>query len=326
MISMEVSTLWHIDPNLSLIRQHTLGNRQDDECIVKTRFSMVSLGTERLVCRGGVGASAYAHMRVPYMEGEFSFPLTYGYSLTGEVIDGPREWLGERVHCMHPHQDICKVKTRDLTVIPENVPMDRAVLASNLETAINGIWDAQPMIGQRILIVGYGLIGAMLAQLVLPIPGIDLWIKEPNPERADLARRNGLSIVEKENSFSNSFDLVFHTSATSEGLQWAIDASGPEATIIEMSWFGQQDVKLDLGTSFHFDRKQIRSSQVSRIARSAQAQFDHRRRKDLVFRILADSIWQAFLGKAISYADSPAFFHELRQQPVKEINAYFKYP
>lgn len=326
MIGMEASALWHIDPALSLIRQHNLENRQDDECIVQTRYSMVSLGTERLVCRGGIRESAFAHMRVPYMEGEFSFPLTYGYSLTGEVIDGPREWLGERVHCMHPHQDMCIVKTSDLTVIPENVPLDRAILASNLETVVNGIWDGQPMIGQRILIIGYGLIGAMLAQLVLPLPGIELRVKEPNPIRADLARKNGLSIIEQMDSFSSPFDLVFHTSATSEGLQWAIDASGPEANIIEMSWFGQRDVKLDLGTSFHFDRKQIRSSQVSRIAKSAQAQFDHLRRKDLVFRILADPIWQTFLGKAISFADSPAFFHELRQQPVNEINAYLKYP
>lgn len=322
---MEANALWHINPSLSIIRPQTLGDLRDDECLVQTRFSMVSMGTERLVCRGGIGETAYKQMEVPYMQGEFSFPLTYGYSLTGEVIDGPREWIGERVHCMHPHQDICQVNTKDLTVIPDSVSMDRAVLASNLETAINGIWDGQPMMGQRILVIGYGLIGAMLAQLVKPLPGIELWVKEPHPFRADLARNAGHQIVEKENSASKPFDLVFHTSATSAGLQWAIDASGMEANIIEMSWFGQQDVNLDLGADFHFGRKQIRSSQVSQIARPAQSQFDHHRRKDLVFRILADPIWQSFLGKGISFADSPAFFQELRQQPVNELNAYFIY-
>lgn len=323
---MEASALWHIDPAHSLIRKHTLQTLKNDECIVRSMFSMVSMGTERLVCRGGVGPSADQHMRVPYMQGAFSFPLTYGYSLAGVVIDGPQEWMGERVHCMHPHQDLCIVNTRDLTVIPEQVPMDRAVLASNLETAINGFWDAQPLIGQRILVIGYGLIGAMLAQLLKPLPGIDLRIAEPNQARQNLAQHHGHKLVEQEAISSKPFDLVFHTSGTAEGLQVAIDRSCLEASIIEMSWFGQQKVNLDLGAEFHFGRKRILSSQVSWIAKPAQAHFDHRRRSALVFNILADPFWQSFLGKAIPFSESPAFFHELRQQPMNELNAYLQYP
>ncbi len=326
MIAMEASTLWHINPSHSLIRMQALPVPQDDECVVQTCFSMVSMGTERLICRGGIGPSAYQRMKVPYMQGNFSFPLTYGYSMSGEVIDGPREWIGERVHAMHPHQDVCVINAKDLTVIPDSVPMDRAVLASNLETAVNGIWDGQPMIGQRILVIGYGLIGAMVAQLLKSLPGIELAIKEQNPFRINLARNKGHVIIENDHDFGMPFDLVFHTSATSEGLQWAIDASGPEAKIIEMSWFGQQEVKLDLGADFHFGRKQIRSSQVSRIARPAQSQFDYHRRKALVFRLLADPIWQSFLGKGISFADSASFFDEFRQKPMDDLNVYFQYP
>lgn len=325
MITMEARALWHISPTQSIIRTQALPSIQPEECVVQTHFSMVSLGTERLVCRGGIGRPAFEKMKVPYMQGDFSFPLTYGYSLTGEVVKGPREWLGERVHCMHPHQDLCIINTQDLTVVPENVPMERAILASNLETAINGVWDAQPMIGERILIIGYGLIGALLAYLLKPMPGIELRIKETNPARRMRALDQGLSVIDEQQPEADRFDLVFHTSATADGLQWGIDMSGLEARIIEMSWYGQQEVKLDLGATFHFGRIRILSSQVSHIARSATPRFDQQRRKSLVFRLLADPVLQSFLGNVIPFSESPDFFQGLRSKPVDELNVCFQY-
>lgn len=322
---MQAQTLWHIDSNQSLIRSSDLRICGRNECLIRAHYSMISLGTERLVSRGGIPVQAYQTMKVPYMEGEFSFPLTYGYSLTGEVVDGPREWIGERVHCMHPHQDLCIVHTADLYVIPEQVPLDRAVLASNLETAINAVWDGQPMVGQRILVIGYGLIGALLAYLLNDIKGIDLEVLDVNPDRLELVRKHGLSGFDQLDSSRLPYDQVYHTSATEAGLQNAIDWLMPQGKVIELSWFGLSSIRLNLGSSFHFDRKQIISSQVSTISPSAHPQWDHLRRKHLVFRLLEDQKLQDFLGTCIPFEEAPEFFQQLRNQSHAALNAYIQY-
>ncbi len=322
---MDAHALWHVDPAHSVLRQQTLGKLTPGECLVKTRFSMVSLGTERLVCKGGMSPEAYGPMTVPYMQGAFSFPLTYGYSLTGEVIDGPQEWLGERVHAMHPHQDLCVIHSHDLTVVPGNVPLDRAVLASNLETAVNGVWDGQPIMGQRVLVIGYGLIGALIAHLVKPIPGIELHIHDIRGSRKELAIANGHHVWDAAESQPGDYDLIFHTSASSAGLQFAIDHTREEGRVIEMSWYGNQTVNLDLGASFHYGRNRIISSQVSRIASPALPHFDHHRRKSLIFQLLADDAYHKFLGEGIVFDQSPSFFSDLRKNSFPGMNAYFKY-
>lgn len=226
---------------------------------------------------------------------------------------------------MHPHQDLCIVHTTDLYVIPEQVPLDRAVLASNLETAINAVWDGQPMVGQRILIIGYGLIGALLAYLLNDIKGIQLDVMEVNSDRLDLARQHGLSGFDRLNSSQKPYDQVYHTSATEAGLQTAIDWLMPQGKVIELSWFGQSTIRLNLGSSFHFDRKRIISSQVSTISPSAHPQWDHLRRKHLVFRLLEDPKLHDFLGTCIPFAEAPEFFQQLRNQSQAALNAYIQY-
>lgn len=322
---MTAQTLWHIDANESLVRKIDLEPLEHDECLIRSHFSMISLGTERLVSRGGIPVEAYTSMKVPYMRGDFAFPLTYGYSLTGEVMDGPREWIGERVHCMHPHQDLSVVKTKDLYVVPKEVPLDRAVLASNLETAINAIWDGRPLIGQRILVIGYGLIGALIAYLLNGMRGIQLDILEINPARFALARTHGLSVIDQIAQSSIPYDQVYHTSGTETGLQTAIDGVMPEGKVIELSWYGRSSIKLNLGGSFHFDRKQIISSQVSTISPAARSQWDHLRRKHFVFRLLSDQQLDNYLGTAIPFAKAPEFFQQLRARPFPELNAYIQY-
>ncbi len=322
---MDAHALWHIDPTHSLLRPQTLAKLRPDECLVKTRYSMVSQGTERLVSRGLIDPAAFGPMRVPYMQGDFSFPLTYGYSLVGEVIDGPQEWRGELVHAMHPHQDICVIHKDDLTVIPPNVPLDRAVLASNMETAVNGIWDSQPVMGQDILVIGYGLIGALIAWLLRPVPGMTLNIVDIQSQRSLLAAAHGHQVIQARDIRKEGYDVVFHTSASSSGLQLAIDSTREEGRIMEMSCHGSREVSLNLGTSFHFGRKRIISSQVSRIASPALPYFDHQRRKDLVFRLLADTSLQDYLGEAIPFEDAPSFFEQLRKGNVSGLNTYFTY-
>jgi 2-desacetyl-2-hydroxyethyl bacteriochlorophyllide A dehydrogenase len=322
---METRALWHLSTRQSLIREGRTGRPESGECLVQAYYSMISVGTERLVARGGVPPALYAEMAVPYMQGSFAFPLAYGYSLTGVVLDGPREWLGERVHLMHPHQTVCRVRTADLTVIPPAVPLDRAVLASNLETAVNALWDAGPLIGQEVLVVGFGLVGALVAHLLQPIPGIRVHVAEPLPARATLSRQLGHALLDPDEPLQDHFDLVFHTSATPEGLQAGLDQLRPEGALIELSWYGQRPVSLDLGGSFHYGRKRIISSQVSHIAPAARPHWDARRRKELVFRFLEDPALDQYLGRAIPFEQSADFFNELRQSPLPDINAHLDY-
>lgn len=322
---MQTRSLWHLNVRQSMIRDDRTGRPGAGECIVRTHYSMVSVGTERLVARGGVPPALYEDMAVPYMQGGFQFPLAYGYSLTGVVLDGPREWLGERVHLMHPHQTLCRVRTADLTVVPPSVPLDRAVLSSNLETAVNALWDARPLIGQEVLVVGFGLVGALVAHLLRPIPGLRVHVAEPFAPRAALARELGHTILEEGADWKDHFDLVVHTSATAEGLQAGLEQLRPDGALIELSWYGQRPVTLDLGGSFHYGRKRIVSSQVSHLAPRALPAWDAARRKELVFRFLEDPTLDKLLGKAIPFEESADFFNTLRQTPLDEINAHFVY-
>lgn len=323
---MEARALWHVDDHRSLLREKVLKRPGPDECWVKAHCSMVSMGTERLVAKGNVPASLHDVMRVPYMDGHFSFPFTYGYSLAGEVIAGPREWLGEKVHLMHPHQSLCCVRVADVTVIPPEIPMERAVLASNLETAVNAVWDAQPMMGENILVIGYGLVGALIAHLLRGMSGINLFIAEIMPERRDLAEAHGWRLWTGSEPHYEGMHLVFHTSATAQGLQQGIDALLEEGRLVELSWYGQQKVHLDLGSSFHYGRKRIISSQVSRLSPHIGPTWDLAARKELVFRLLKEKEWDRFVGEAIPFLQSPAFFERLRTGVLPDLNVHLVYP
>jgi threonine dehydrogenase-like Zn-dependent dehydrogenase len=322
---MEGKALWHLSPTHSVTRTLELPKPSGQECIIKSAFSMVSLGTERLIAKGGVPDVLFEKMRVPYMQGAFGFPLTYGYSLSGLVIDGPQEWIGERVHCLHPHQSYCLVQSSDLTVIPSDVPLDRAVLTSNLETVVNALWDARPFIGQRILVIGYGLIGSLIAYLLQPMSGIEIEVLEINDSRIGWARHMGLKVIRPSSNAEDLYDMVFHTSATESGLQYGIDHLRQDGDLIELSWYGKKSVHLDLGTSFHYGRKRIISSQVSHVARPAMPQWSKDRRKELVFQLLKDPRLDFFLGRRIPFSQAVALFQILRNEQPTAVNYYFDY-
>lgn len=322
---MKAKSLWHLSTSHSTLRDIQIAKPRQDECVIQTNFSMVSLGTERLVAGGGVPDDLHQVMRVPYMDGDFSFPISYGYSLSGLVIDGPDEYIGKRVHCLHPHQSYCLVKTKDLHVIPDEVPLDRAVLASNLETVVNALWDATPMVGQRILIVGYGLIGSLIHHLLQTLAGIHIEVSEVNQNRITIARKMGCRIKGDIQDKAGHYDLIFHCSASMEGLQTAIDCLNRNGKLIELSWYGNKSVNLHLGGAFHYGRGQIISSQVTQIATPALAQWTIERRKEFVFRLLKDASLDYFLGRAIPFNQAAEFFNNIRKSPPEDINYYFEY-
>ena len=321
---MKSRALWHLSNQQTEIKKSVLPERQDQLYKVKALFSLISLGTERLVAMGKVPVDLFESMKVPYMEGTFDLPLKYGYSLVGEIESGTDELNGQIVHLLHPHQDCCFVNRADFTLVPSGIPAQRATLVSNLETALNVIWDAKVGIGDRVAVVGFGAIGALLCRLLHKIPGIDLQVYEINPYRQSLIESWGFSLGNSSNVLK-SYDITFNCSSSEEGLQFCLDHTGFEGKVVELSWYGQKPVSIQLGKFFHNRRLQLISSQVSQIPTDRRPRWDYARRKEVVFRLLQDSSFDLHITHTIPFEQAPALFNELRSGPVDGIGYCLTY-
>jgi hypothetical protein len=284
---IDCHAFWITAPNQGEILQERLLPLPDDWVRVRTRFSGISRGTEGLVFRGEVPASEYQRMRAPFQEGEFPAPVKYGYINVGEVEQGPAELLGRAVYCLYPHQTRYQVPASAVTPLPDGLPPGRAVLAANMETAINGLWDAAPRIGDRISVVGGGTLGCLVAWLAGRIPGCRVELVDTNPARAPLAKALGVEFREPAAATADA-DLVVHASGAPAGLATALELAGFEATVLELSWFGSRPVTVPLGQAFHQRRLTLRSSQVGSVATAQRARWDYRRRMGLALSLLAD--------------------------------------
>lgn len=278
---------WIASPGHGEIRPEHLPSPSADEVVVRTLYSGVSRGTEALVFQGRVPASEYQRMRAPFQSGDFPAPVKYGYANVGQVEQGPPELLHQNVFALYPHQTRYVVPAQSVYVLPESVPPRRAVLAANVETAINGLWDARPQVGDRITIVGGGTIGCLVAWLAGRIPGCEVEIVDVNTRRESVARALGVRFALSERA-SEDRDVVVHASGSAAGLNLALRLAGFEATIVEMSWHGDQAVPIALGEAFHARRLTIKSSQVGTVAGSQRSRWNPRRRMQLALAALSD--------------------------------------
>ena len=256
---------WLRAPGCGEIRPVTLPEPGRDDVVVRTLRSGVSRGTETLVFRGGVPPSQYTAMRAPFQEGDFPGPVKYGYLNVGVVEQGPPDLHGRTVFCLYPHQTAYVVPAGAVTVVPEDVPPARAVLAGVVETAVNALWDAAPLVGDRVAVVGAGMVGCCVARLLSRFPAVQVTLVDVVAGRADVAGALGVDFATPAEAAGDR-DLVVHTSATSAGLQRSLDLLGPEGTVIDLSWYGDTDVRLSLGGAFHSRRLGLRASQVGTIS------------------------------------------------------------
>lgn len=293
-------------------------------CKLQTFFSAVSPGTERLVYSGEVPEDLRQEMRCPYMGGEFPFPVKYGYSLVGKITEGPKQSIGKIVHVLHPHQDQCIVRMEDTFPIPPRVPPPRATLASNLETAVNAFWDSKMTIGERALVIGFGIVGSLVARLLSFIPGVQLQVVDTNPSKIALAEKMGFKACNPEKVSSN-FDLAFDASRSSDGLQLAIDKVGCEGRIIELSWYGTNKVSLRLGGTFHSQRKTIHSSQVSTLSPRQRPRWDHIRRRGLAFKLLERPEFDSHITHSVQFTKLPDVYCKLKTYPAEGLSYLVEY-
>ncbi len=279
--------LWYAKPGVVEQRAAPLRPPQPNEARVRTVFSGISRGTERLILNGRIPESEWQRMRAPLQEGAFPFPVKYGYCATGVVEDGPDGLLGRTVFCLHPHQDMFIAPVEMLVPVPDGVPARRATLAANMETALNAHWDAGTAAGDRIVVVGAGVVGLLVTAIAARFPGADVTVVDVADERRDIVEALGASFAAPATAPGDA-DVVFHTSASAAGLATAIGCAGMEATVVELSWYGEKEVAVGLGGPFHSRRLRLISSQVGQVAPTHRSRWTYRRRMEVALRLLAD--------------------------------------
>jgi threonine dehydrogenase-like Zn-dependent dehydrogenase len=295
---------WLREPGVGEIRPVSLPEPGPDDVFVRTSFSGVSRGSETLVFAGKVPRTQYATMRAPFQQGDFPGPLTYGYLSVGVVEQGPPGLRGRTVFCLHPHQTAYVVPARSVVVVPDGVPPARAVLAGTVETAVNALWDARPLIGDRVSVVGAGMVGCCVARLLGRFPGVHVELVDIDPARAAVASVLDVDFALPADAALGR-DLVVHTSATSAGLVQSLDLLAPDGTVLELSWYGDAEVTLSLGGRFHSQRLAIRASQVGEVAAVRRSRRTSTERLALALDLLRDAAFDALLTGSSPFAALP---------------------
>ncbi|MFD9003399.1 dehydrogenase [Streptomyces sp. NPDC059582] len=294
---------WLRSPGHGELRDLTLPEPAEGEVTVRALWSGISRGTETLVFRGGVPASQHAAMRAPFQDGDFPGPVKYGYLSVGIVEEGPDALVGRTVFCLYPHQTRYVVPVSAVTPVPDTVPAERAVLAGTVETAVNALWDAAPLVGDRVAVVGGGMVGCSVAALLARFPGVRVQLVDADPARAAVAEALGIGFATPEQALGEC-DLVVHASATEQGLARSLELLAAEGTVVELSWYGDRKVTLPLGEAFHSRRLTIRGSQVGTVS-PARANRTYADRLALALDLLADPALDALVTGESAFEDLP---------------------
>ncbi|WP_236542733.1 zinc-dependent alcohol dehydrogenase [Spiractinospora alimapuensis] len=302
---MRAQALWLTAPRTCEIRPVSVPPPTTDEVLVRTRFSAVSRGTETLVFHGLVPASQREVMRCPFQEGEFPGPVKYGYLSVGVVERGPDALVGRDVFCLYPHQTRYTVPRHAVLPVPENVPAHRAVLAGTVETAVNALWDGAPRLGDRVAVVGAGMVGCCVARLLARIPGVDIELVDVDPSRAATAEAMGARFAPPDEA-TRGCDLVVHTSGTGAGLETSLRLLAADREVLELSWYGTAGVQAALGEEFHSRRLGLRASQVGTVAPARSSTRTANDRRALALRLLADPAFDALFSGESAFAELPA--------------------
>ena len=296
--------LWYASRGRAELRPAPLPPPGFGEARVRTLWSALSRGTERLVFEGRISMFENERMRAPMQDGDFPFPVKYGYSAVGMVEEGPDDLAGRTVFALHPHQDGFVAPADCLVPVPVDVPDRRAALAANMETALNALWDSGAGPGDRIVIVGSGVVGLLVGYLAARLPGADVTMVDIDPSRSAVASDWGCAFQKPLDAIDEA-DVVFHSSATAPGLACALACAGTEATIVEMSWYGDAPVTAPLGLDFHSRRLKLISSQVGQVAPSRRPRWSHRRRLEKALALLADEKLDRLITEEVPFKDLP---------------------
>ncbi len=316
--------LWYTAPGQVELRDEILRKPAEGEVLVATSFSGVSRGTERLVMAGRVGQAEWERMRAPMQAGDFPFPVKYGYCATGIVEAGDKQLIGRPVFVLHPHQDRFIAPANMATPLPDGLPIRRATLAANMETALNALWDSGAAPADHIVVVGGGIVGLLVGYLSARLPGTEVTLVDVAEERRALAESLGMRFAQPAHS-PHDADVVFHTSASAPGLATAIGAAGMEATVVELSWYGAGTVAAPLGDAFHSRRLKLISSQVGHVSAGRRIRWSYRRRLEAALELLKDDRLDALITEEVAFEDAPAKLPALLARDAKGLAPVVRY-
>jgi NADPH:quinone reductase-like Zn-dependent oxidoreductase len=319
------TALWYEAQGRVVLRTAQLAGLTQGHARVRTLFSGISRGTERLVLNGNVPDSEWTTMRAPLQEGNFPFPIKYGYSAVGIVESGPTKLLGARVFCLHPHQDRFVAPADMLIPVPDQVPSRQATLAANMETALNALWDSGAGPADRIAVIGGGVVGLLVAYLAARLPGAQVTLCDIDPAKAAVAAQLGTTFTTPNNP-PEDCDVVFHASASASGLATAICCAGTEAAIVELSWYGNKQITVPLGGPFHSRRLRIVASQVGMVAPSRRPRWPHRRRLGAALDLLGDDRLDALVDHVIDFAEAPSLLPQALAPDALGVAPVIRYP
>jgi threonine dehydrogenase-like Zn-dependent dehydrogenase len=264
-------------------------------------------------------------MRAPFQDGEFSFPVKYGYLNVGVVVEGPDALRDRTVFCLYPHQTEYVVPAAAVTVVPDAVPPRRAVLAGTVETAVNALWDAAPLVGDRVTVLGAGMVGCCVARLLAGIPAAQVTLADIDPSRAEVAAALGVAFAHPDEAAGEQH-LVFHASASGAGLQRGLDLLAPEGTLVELSWYGSRSVDVGLGGAFHARRLAIRASQVGTVPAARRATRSTADRLAIALGLLRDPAFDALLTGVSELAELPEVMAALAAGTLPALCHTIRYP
>lgn len=316
---------WTVGPEKGELRREDLPAPGPGEALVRTLYSGISKGTELVVHNARVPECVAEEMAAPNQEGSFPSPVKFGYLSVGVVEDGPADWLGKTVFCLYPHQDRYVVPVESLTVVPEDVPARRAVLTGTVETAINGIWEAGPRLGDRVAVIGAGLVGGMVAKLLSSFPLGRLQLIDVDPAKRAFAETLGVEFSHPDDALPDC-DIVIHCSASESGLERALQLAGDDGDVIEMSWYADRKVTVPLGEDFHARRLSIRASQVGVVARARRHRRTNADRLQLAVSLLRDPGFDVFLTGSSPLAELPDVVQRLSDGALDALCHVIEYP
>ncbi|MEV8040764.1 dehydrogenase [Arthrobacter sp. NPDC080082] len=316
---------WTVGPEQGELRTEDLPAPGPGEALVRSLYSGISKGTEMVVHHARVPDCVADAMAAPHQEGSFPGPVKFGYLSVGVVEAGPDGWQGKTVFCLHPHQDRYVVPVTSLTEVPDGVPARRAVLTGTVETAVNALWEAGPRLGDRVAVIGAGLVGGMVAKLLAGFPLERLQLIDIDPAKRAFADALGVEFSHPDDA-AGDCDIVIHCSASQAGLERALQLVGDEGEIIEMSWYADRSVSLPLGEDFHARRLSIRASQVGVVARARRHRRTTADRLNLAVSLLRDPVFEAFLTGTSRFEELPDVVQRLSDGTLDALCHVIEYP
>ncbi|MEM9043318.1 MAG: zinc-binding alcohol dehydrogenase [Pseudomonadota bacterium] len=321
---MRTVALTYTAPRQAELREWPQPAMSDAMVRVRTLFSGLSRGTERLIFEGRVPESEHDIMRAPFQQGDFPFPVAYGYAAVSLVEEGPDDLVGRQIFSLSPHQEQACLPVDAVLPLPADVPASRAILAANMETAVNAIWDASPKPGSRVAIVGAGLLGCLIAGLLSARGDLSVSVVDVLPQRSATLSDFHVSFISTTERM-DPVETVFHTSASDAGLQTAIEMLAFEGQVIELSWFGSRMVSLDLGGAFHSKRLTIKGSQVGQVAKVRRASTTYRDRLAQAIGHLSDPRFDALITEEVAFENLPAELPRLLGEGAAGIATRIRY-